>query len=131
MTVYKNLKYKKIWILIGYSMVAFVIYSSLTSSPVSMDFKMSDKVMHMVGYFGLMGWFVQVYDSSKYYFKLAIVFIMMGVGLEFLQDLGGVRHFELWDMVANTCGVLVAWALVKTPFPYLLEWFEKKILKAI
>jgi glycopeptide antibiotics resistance protein len=52
----------------------------------------------------------------------------MGVGLEFLQDLCGVRFFEVNDMLANTAGVLLAWSLVKTPFPKILFYVEQKVL---
>jgi len=122
------LKLKPLWLVIGFAMIAFVVYSSLTSSPVSFDVKMSDKIMHVTGYFGLMGWFLQIYQKKNMQFKLAIAFICMGVGLEFLQDLGGVRFFEVNDMLANTAGVLLAWSLVKTPFPKILFYLEQKVL---
>jgi len=124
----RELKLKPLWLAIGFAMVFFVIYSSLsTSPPVAVSFKLSDKLMHMLGYFGLMGWFMQIYQNKKMQLILAVVFICMGVGLEFLQDLGGVRFFEIKDMVANSVGVLLAWSLVKTPFPQLLHYFESKV----
>ncbi|VAW70153.1 hypothetical protein MNBD_GAMMA10-2603 [hydrothermal vent metagenome] len=123
-----ELKYKKRWLLIGYAMVAFVIYSSLTSSPVSVGIAYSDKFLHTVGYFGLMGWFLQIYHKKAAVFLLAVIFIVMGISLEFLQDWGGVRHFEVNDMIANSSGVLLAWVLVFTPFPGLLLWFEKRFV---
>lgn len=122
------LKYKKFWLLIGYAMVAFVIYSSLTSSPVSVGIAYSDKFLHTVGYFGLMGWFLQIYHQKATRFLLAAAFITLGISLEFLQDWGGIRYFEVNDMIANTSGVLLAWALVFTPFPGLLLWFEKRFV---
>ena len=125
-----KLKYKDLWICIGFCMIGFVVYSSLTSSPVTAGFKFSDKFMHVVGYFGLMGWFIQIFQQKKAQYVIAALFIFMGIGLEFLQDWGGVRYFELNDMIANTFGVLIAWSLVKTPFPKLLGWFEMNILKA-
>jgi VanZ family protein len=110
-------------------MVLFVIYSSLTSSPVTIDVKFSDKILHVVGYFALTGWFIQIYHTSKMRYLLVTLFISMGIGLEFLQDLGGDRYFEVQDMLANTTGVLLAWLLVKTPFPGLLYWLENRFLK--
>ena len=122
------LKYKKLWLVIGYAMVAFVIYSSLTSNPVSVGIEYSDKFLHTVGYFGLMGWFLQIYHKKATRFLLAAIFIAMGISLEFLQDWGGVRYFEVNDMIANTSGVLLAWVLIFTPFPGLLLWFERKFV---
>ena len=124
-----NLKYKKLWLLVGLCMVAFIVYSSLTSNPVTLDVKFSDKFMHVLGYFGLMGWFIQIYQQKKNRFILAAMFIAMGVSLEFMQDFGGVRYFEVNDMFANTAGVLLAWALAVTPFPKLLVWFESMLLR--
>ena len=125
----QSLKYRYLWLCIGYAMVIFVIYSSLTSNPVSVDIEYSDKFLHIIGYFGLMGWFVQIYQNKKTRFVLAIIFICMGVGLEFLQDIGGVRYFEVNDMIANSSGVLLAWLLTITPFSESLYWFEKRILE--
>lgn len=125
----KYLKFKSLWLSIGYAMVVFVIYSSLTSDPLNVDmgFKMQDKVLHTVGYFGLMGWFIQIYQQKNAHYILAAIFITMGISLEFLQDFGGVRYFEVNDMVANSAGVLLAWSLVKTPFSKVLFWFEERI----
>lgn len=121
------LKYKLLWLSIGYLMVVFVIYSSLSTSEVVLEIKLSDKLMHVLGYFGLMGWFMQIYRGKRAGFLLAAVFIAMGVSLEFLQDLGGVRYFELADMLANTLGVLLAWALSYTPLAGILLWFERSL----
>ena len=123
-----SLKYKSLWLVIGYAMVLFVIYSSLVSSPPSIGVELHDKIMHTVGYFGLMGWFIQIYHTKKSQTILAVLFILMGISLEFLQDLGGVRFFEFNDMLANTAGVLLAWALVKTPFIKILVFVESKLV---
>lgn len=123
------LRFKFLWLTVGYLMVLFVIHSSLTSHPVTVDVKFSDKVLHVVGYFGLMGWFMQIYHQRNMRFLLAVLFICMGIGLEFLQDLGGIRYFEVNDMIANTSGVLLALILMNTAFPRLLYWFESQLLK--
>jgi VanZ family protein len=124
-----KLKYKNIWLFIGLCMVIFVIKSSLESDPLSLDmgFEMQDKILHVTGYFGLMGWFMQIYQQRKACYLLAFIFVSMGISLEYLQDFGGVRYFEVSDMLANSLGVFLAWSLVKTPFPRILFWFEAKL----
>ncbi len=124
------LKYNLLWLSIGYLMVVFVIYSSLSTSEVVLEIKLSDKLMHVLGYFGLMGWFMQIYRGKRAGFLLAMIFIVMGVSLEFLQDLGGERYFEVADMFANTLGVLIAWALSYTPVAGILLWFERRLVGA-
>jgi len=121
------LKYKLLWLSIGYLMVVFVVYSSLSTSEVVLEISVSDKLLHVLGYFGLMGWFIQIYRSRRAGFLLAALFISTGVALEFLQGLGGVRYFELADMLANTLGVLLAWVLSYTPLAGILLWFERSL----
>ena len=35
----------------------------------------------------------------------------MGIGLEFVQGALGYRTFDLFDMLANSLGVLIGWAV--------------------
>lgn len=125
----RNLRYKNIWIFIGLCMVAFIVESSLVSDPLSIDMgiEWQDKILHIVGYFGVMAWFIQIFHQKMAHYMLAAAFILMGIGLEFLQDFGGVRNFEVNDMYADAFGVLLAWSLTKTSFPGLLMWFESKL----
>ena len=124
-----ELKLKPLWLIIGYVMVVFVIYSSLDTTPVVLiSFENSDKLLHITAYFGLMGWFLQIYHSRNMQLILACLFITMGVSLEFLQGLGGVREFDIYDMLANASGVFIALLLVKTPFPKILYMIESKAL---
>lgn len=127
----QTLKFKRLWLVLGYAMVATVTFMSLIPSPLVVELKVSDKVMHTIGYFILMGWFVQIYQHKKQQALIAALFISMGVLLEFLQDMGGARHFEVMDMLANTLGVVIAWVLAVTPFTKSLCWFEKKVLKIV
>ena len=122
-----SLKYKLLWLSLGYLMVLFVIYSSLSTSDVVLDIKLSDKLMHVLGYFALMSWFMQIYHGRRAVFFLALVFIVLGIALEFLQGLGGVRYFEVADMFANTLGVLLGWALSYTSVARILLWFERSL----
>lgn len=128
-TKIKNLKYKNIWLFIGYVLIAIVVYQTLTTSPVNVGFSISDKYLHTVGYFILMGWFVQIYHGKSQRLFWLVFFIAMGIGLEFLQDLGGVRFYEVADMLANGLGVVIAWVLSMTKFSYAIYFFENKILK--
>ena len=83
----ENLRFKFIWLLIGYALIAFVVQQTLTPSPVSVGMHLSDKFMHTLGYFALMGWFVQIYQHSTARLIWAVFFLCMGVTLEFLQGL--------------------------------------------
>ena len=105
-------------------MVGVIIYFSLPSSPPVPGFRFSDKVFHVAGYAGVMSWFAQLYVTQRNRLLCAIGFILMGIGLEFAQDMGGIRNFEFADMVANTAGVILAWVLWRYWRVNLLQWFE-------
>lgn len=123
-----QLKYKLFWLMIGYVLVGYVIYSSLTSSPITADIDYFDKYAHTFGYFVLMGWFMQIYHTKKSVLLCAAFLIFMGVGLEFVQGLTGYRYFDVNDMLANMTGVLLAGLLIKTSFPFALYYFESRVL---
>jgi VanZ family protein len=91
-------------------MVAAVVWLSLTPSPPTLDFEQSDKLGHFVAYGSLMFWFSQLYQDRARVL-CAAGFIVMGVGLEFLQGQLGYRTYEVFDMYANALGVLLGWAL--------------------
>ena len=57
-----HLHYKWLWLGIGLAMVATVFVLSIVSVPSAVkSFMVQDKVMHMVAYATLMGWFAQIY----------------------------------------------------------------------
>ena len=126
-----QLKFKPLWLLIGFALISFVVVQSLTPSPVDMGVKFWDKSLHTVGYFVLMGWFMQIYHSQKAKVFWACFFVVMGIGLEFLHDLGGVRQYEVNDMVANTLGVMIALLLSFTFFSRMLSYIDEMIAKRL
>lgn len=128
MTHGRHLKYKPLWLVVGFCMIAFVVQQTLTFSPMEVGMSLSDKSLHTIGYFCLMGWFMQIYTRTSAKVIWAIFFVSMGVVLEFLQGLGGVRHYEVFDMLANGLGVLIALAASFTRFSRILAGFEKKVL---
>ena len=123
----KNLRYKNFWLAMGFTMITFVVYQTLTSSPLGTGMRISDKLLHITGYFGMMGWFVQIFNDRKQKILLAAGFVGMGIMLEFIQGWGGIRQYEVADMLANTTGVALAWALAYTRFSDILLTVESVI----
>lgn len=119
--------YKYLWLAIGYAMIGYVIYESLTPDPVDFGMDISDKVYHATGYFGMMAWFCQIYASTKSRIGWGVYFIAMGIALEFLQGMGGVRDFEVNDMYADAIGVILAYLLSLTQFSGLLQYFDNRL----
>jgi VanZ family protein len=94
----------------GWAWAAAIAWLSLTPSPPELDVAHGDKLGHLASYGVLMFWFAQLYVTRRARIAYALGFAAMGVGLEFAQAGLGTRSFELFDMVANTLGVLLGWS---------------------
>jgi glycopeptide antibiotics resistance protein len=91
-------------------MVAAIVWLSLTPAPPTLDFRESDKVGHFLAYGGVMFWFSQLYLRRRTRLCYGVGFIALGIGLELAQRALGYRTYEVFDMFANTLGVLIGWA---------------------
>ncbi len=119
----RNLRYGRLWLLLGWGWAAIIVYLSLVPSAPSLPVEGGDKLEHFAAYALLMLWFVQLYrNGSRLAFALG--FVAMGVGLEFVQELTPTRTFEVRDMLADAVGVVVAWMLGYTPMAEVLHHFE-------
>ncbi len=123
-----TLIYRPLWLAIGWGLVALVIYLSLTPQPVELHVSHGDKYTHLLAYFVLMGWFQQLYPGRFSRLLLLGMFIGMGVGLEYLQGMSGVRFFDVADMAANALGALSAWLLGWFGFASLLSRLEERLI---
>lgn len=119
------LRYRSLWLVLGWLQVAGIIYLSLTSHPPpGPDLPNFDKIAHLGAYGLLMFWFCQIYPTWRMRTIISVSFVCMGISLEFLQGWSGVRMFEYWDMVANTAGVVLGGVMamfVRKNFLSILE----------
>lgn len=124
-----TLRLRLLWLSLGWGLVLMVIKLSLmpptptTQSLLSIPY--SDKLVHFLIYFFLMGWFMQLYHTARQRLGYMVGFIALGIILELLQDSGGVRHGDWADAIANSLGVLCAWQLTKKRFADLLLTLEQ------
>lgn len=122
------LKLRFIWLAIGYALVMLVVHLSLTSTPVQgPDVPNIDKFFHALAYFTLMTWFAQIYHDKFQRNMIAVVFVLMGVSMEYLQSFDPNRYAEASDMVANTFGVLLGFLLTRSALKNVLVNFERMI----
>ena len=123
-----NLKYRKIWLLMGFGWIGLVIFLSLMHNPPQvMDVQMFDKIEHFSAYAMLMFWFCQIYWEMPHRLKIAFALAALGVSIEIVQGMEGFRVFEYADMLANTIGVLIGWGLGKTALKQSLFKIEQLI----
>jgi len=110
-----SLRFGKLWLVLGWMLVALVVILSLWPKPPELiDFEQSDKLSHIIAYMILMLWFSNIYPQSSSRLRLSIGFFAMGVCLEFLQSMTEYRQSSYADMLANGIGILVALYLAKT-----------------
>ena len=123
------LKFRFLWLTIGYALVALVVYLSLTSSPVDLElsFPYEDKIFHAFAYFTLMAWFSQIYHDRFQRNMIAVLFVFMGITLEYLQGFDPNRYFEFGDMVANSIGVALGFSIALTSAKNILLRIEKMV----
>ena len=122
-------RYRRIWLLLGWGLVAAVIVLSLI--PVEVDLgEGRDKLAHALAYGGLSFWFGMIFGGRALQLGIAVALAAMGVALEFLQGLTDYRSFEVADMVANAVGAGLGWCLVQTPLKFGLARAERWIAAA-
>jgi hypothetical protein len=108
----RPLRYRLLWQGLGWAMVALVVWLSLTTHPPKPpSFLGWDKAQHTLAYAGLMFWFRQAF---RRHWRWPVFLLGLGLGLEVLQGLGGVRTADWHDMVANSLGVAVGLGLAWT-----------------
>jgi VanZ family protein len=101
---------RKACIAAGWAWAAAIVWLSLTPRPPEVDIPQGDKLGHFAAYGLLMFWFCQLYLRRPTRIAYAAGFVALGVGLEFAQGALGYRSYEVFDMYANTLGVLMGWA---------------------
>jgi VanZ like protein len=122
-------RYRRIWLLLGWGMVAAVVVLSLI--PLEIDLAHNrDKLAHLAAYGGLSFWFGMLIEGRGRELRIAAAFALLGVALEFLQGLTDYRTFEVADMIANATGAALGWGLAQTPLRSALDWMERLIAAA-
>jgi VanZ family protein len=113
------------WLVLGWLLVLFVIYLSLTPEPMQVPGEQGDKFGHVFAYAALMSWFANLYELPARRLQFAIGFVALGVALEFVQRWTGYRSFDVADMAADAVGVAVGWLVAPPRILNYLHAIEK------
>lgn len=120
------MRYAALWYVIGALLLLAIIIGSLVPVP-RIDAAPNDKLVHFLIYFLLMAWFGQL-QSRRWW--LVLGFVSLGLLLELIQGQTRYRTFEWLDVIANSAGVLAAWAVVMTPLGQILnridQWLQAR-----
>lgn len=120
---------RRLWLLGGIAILLLLWVLSLIPQPPTFGVKNEDKFFHVIAYGGTMWWWGQYWPRLQQRVRLAIVFTLMGIAVEFVQGWTGWRTFDTRDMVANGSGVLLGWALVQSPAGSLLSRLNGALLR--
>ena len=125
--VVSHLRFKWVWLSLGVLLMCGIVTLSLIDlAPIDGNLP-QDKVMHILAYAFLMGWFAQIYQHHMARVFLVIALVAMGVAVEYLQGMFTHRQFDVRDMGANASGVLLAWLLSYTWLGRVFIGFERLI----
>lgn len=127
MFVVSHLRFKWIWISLGVLLICAIVTLSLIDLAPIESVLLQDKIMHMLAYACLMGWFAQIYRHLMARVFLVAALVTMGIAVEYLQSMVNYRQFDVMDMAANTSGVLLAWLLSYTWLGRVFVGFERLI----
>jgi VanZ family protein len=123
----RPLRHVRLYVVLGLLYTAFIIWGELTPHPPQPPaLPFIDKWEHFIAYGLMMGWWGQLLESPRRRWQAALACIALGGLLEILQGLGGVRHMELADEVANSIGVFLGLAASHGRAGLLLQRLETK-----
>ena len=121
-----SLRRPRFWKFLAWAMLLTVATLTLLPSAPQINLISWDKAQHCIAYAALMWTFLQAWEGI-HILRWAILLLVVGVGLELLQGLMGVRFMEYFDMLANGLGVLLGYAVWRTPLGRGFQRVEKNI----
>lgn len=124
----QDARYFRLWQAIGILMVLLVCVASLAPTMPPPPGLHGDKVEHLIAYGSLTYWWGMLYPERVQRWLACLLFILMGVALEFAQQATGYRFLDVFDMAANTLGALLGRMAVETPFGRLLGALDRRLV---
>ena len=117
-----------LWWALGWAMVLFILYSTLAPAHYVPDVRLNDKLEHGTAFFGMTFWFGGLVRRQRFWI-LGVLMSALGAAIEVAQGTMGLgRDMDIHDWIADTCGVLIALAVLLTCVPRRrgswLRWVE-------
>jgi hypothetical protein len=107
-------------------LLALIVFSLAPSTPSPVQV-LGDKLAHLLAYAVLMTWYAQLWHGPRQRALAALGLATLGLLLELLQGLGGVRQMDWVDAAANTAGVALGWVAARTPLGGLIYWLDRRL----
>jgi VanZ family protein len=113
-----------LWFVLWLALIAVIIAGSLLPADElpKPAFAGIDKLEHFLGYAALSGYAVMLFERARAHALAAVAMLLLGVAIELAQGaITQSRRADAIDVLANTLGVLVGWALRFTRIRHLLQ----------
>ncbi len=109
-------------------MVLFILYSALAPINYVPEVHLSDKIEHALAFCGMTFWFGGLVARRRLW-VLGLVMSAFGAAIEVAQGTMGLgRDMDIHDWIADSCGVLIALAILFACVPRSrgswLRWVE-------
>ena len=95
------------------SLLGLLFYGDLSRQPNLIENPFGTSINHFISYFFVSALGLCLFLKSENFQKLILALISLSIILEVLQLIVPNRTFELFDLMGNFLGVLVAYLLVK------------------
>ena len=118
------MRHPRLWAVAGWTMVAAVVWLSVTPSPPEFELENADKLEHLIAYGALTFWFCQLHASRRAQLAFVFGFVAMGIALEFVQGALAYRTFDTVDIFANAIGAFAGWGVAQAAGPGLFARIE-------
>ena len=122
-----KLKYRWLWLSLGFSLIALILFLSLMPTSSIPKLGYNDKILHFMAYFVVAIWFVGII-LPRYFLILGLLLLAFSYGIEILQGMTRYRQFEWLDLLANGSGIFAALLLGILLLKGWCQVFEKKLL---
>lgn len=123
------LRYRALWLGIGFGLVTLVVYLSLATEAPDPGRIDGVKSGHLSAYFVLMLWFAQIFRGWGQRISIGIALTLMGIGLEYAQGMTAHRTFAYTDMRDNALGIFLGLAMAATPLGTILGRVEARWIR--
>ena len=84
---------------------------------------------HVIAYATLMAWFGRLLPVGRARLGAAAALCLLGIALEFAQEMTGYRIFDVADMLANASGVCLGWLASPPRAPHGIDRLDRALAR--
>ena len=100
------------------SLLGFLFYQDWGRQPIFIENPLGATINHFIYYFYVSTLGLLIYSNSEKFQKMVVGLFFLSIALEILQFAIPNRTFQLFDLLGNFIGVLVAYFLVEIYLHY-------------